>query len=150
MTPELPPLIQRAVRRLIRAFAPERILVFGSCAKGTMHEGSDIDLLVIATVCDNRRSQQRRARQLTADCFPTVDVVLATPEEVAAADQLESPFLYSILGSGITIYDGSCRSNGVGSNSGKRFICATGSIAGHLEIADAVKGCARSAAGNIN
>lgn len=105
MTAGLPPLVQRVVRRLIRAFAPERIVVFGSCAKGTMHQGSDVDLLVIAPLFDPRSSQQRRARQLAADCFPPVDVVLATPEEVAAADQLQSPFLYSILGTGITVYD---------------------------------------------
>jgi hypothetical protein len=32
-------------------------------------------------------------------------VVLATPEEVAGADQARSPFLASILGSGITLFD---------------------------------------------
>jgi hypothetical protein len=32
-------------------------------------------------------------------------VVLATPEEVAGADQARSPFLASILESGITLFD---------------------------------------------
>lgn len=105
MTPDLPPLVQRTVRRMIRAFAPERILLFGSYAKGTTHEASDVDLLVIAQLSDHRSSQQRRARQLAADCFPRVDVVLATPDEVAAAGQANSPFLQSILGSGITVYE---------------------------------------------
>lgn len=105
MPSNLPPLVQRTVQRLIRAFAAERIVLFGSCAKGTMHEASDVDLLVIARLGDHRLAQQRRARQLAADCFPRVDVVLATPEEVAEADQAKSPFLQSILGSGITIYD---------------------------------------------
>lgn len=105
MTPDFPPLVQRTVQRLIRTFAPERILLFGSHAKGTMHEASDVDLLVIARFPDHRSSQQRRARQLAADCFPPVDVVLVTPEEVAQPDQAKSPFLQSILGSGITVYD---------------------------------------------
>ena len=34
------------MRRLIRAFAPEKILLFGSWAKGTRHAGSDIDLFI--------------------------------------------------------------------------------------------------------
>jgi uncharacterized protein len=105
MTPDLPPLVQRTVRRLVRAFAPERILLFGSWAKGTRHEASDVDLLMITRMEGNAAFLQRRARQLAADSFPRVDVVLATPEEVAGADQARSPFLASILGSGITLFD---------------------------------------------
>jgi hypothetical protein len=37
MVHDLPPLVQRTLQRLIRAFAPERIMLFGSCAKGTTH-----------------------------------------------------------------------------------------------------------------
>lgn len=102
--PELPPLVQRSLARLIRAFAPESILLFGSCAKGTAQGNSDVDLLVIADIEGNPANHQRRARQLTADCFPPVDVVIATPSDVAGAASAKSPFLLSILGSGITLY----------------------------------------------
>jgi hypothetical protein len=47
---------------------------------------------------------RRRARQLAADCFPPVDIVLATPADVEDAETAPSPFLLSILGSGVTIY----------------------------------------------
>ena len=104
MSPELPPLVQRAIQRLIRAFSPERIVLFGSYAKGTVHNSSDIDLLVIAKLEDSLIFQQRRARQLAADCFPRIDIVLATPEDVARAGEAKSPFLLSILESGITLY----------------------------------------------
>lgn len=100
----LPPLVQRSLARLIRAFAPERVVLFGSQAKNTARETSDVDLLVIANLEGNPGLHQRRARQLTADCFPRIDVVLATPAEVAEAATAKSPFLLSILGSGITIY----------------------------------------------
>lgn len=106
---ELPPLVQRTVARLIRAFAPERIMVFGSYAKSTVHPASDVDLLVIANVEGTPIPYQRRARQLAADCFPPVDIVLATPREVAEAETARSPFLLSILGSGVTIYEHTSR-----------------------------------------
>lgn len=102
--PELPPLVQRTVQRLIRAFAPERIVLFGSYAKDRVRESSDIDLLVITKLEGNLFFHQRRARQLAADCFPPVDIVLATPQEIAEAPTAKSPFLHSILGSGITVY----------------------------------------------
>ena len=44
--PQIPFMLRRVIGRYVRAFAPERILLFGSYAKGTSHEGSDIDLYV--------------------------------------------------------------------------------------------------------
>jgi predicted nucleotidyltransferase len=104
MTPQLPPLVDRTLQRLIRAFAPEKILLFGSWAKGTTHVGSDIDLLIVADLPGNAVVHIRRARQLAADSFPRIDIVFATPEEVASADTAKSPFLLSILGTGIVVY----------------------------------------------
>jgi predicted nucleotidyltransferase len=105
MLARLPPLVQQAVERLIRSFSPERVVLFGSYAKDAIHPGSDVDLLVIADLHGNPETHQRRARQLTADCFPPVDVVFASPAEVAAAETARSPFLQSILGRGEVIYE---------------------------------------------
>jgi predicted nucleotidyltransferase len=102
--PDLPPLVQRAVQRLIHAFAPECIMLFGSWAKGTTHDRSDVDILVIADLPGNPALHQRRARQLAGDCFPPMDCVFATPAEVAGAATAKSLFLLSILGTGTTLY----------------------------------------------
>ena len=91
-------LVERTLQRLIRAFAPERILLFGSYAKGVTHAHSDVDLLVVANLPGNPAIHNRRARQLAADCFPRIDVVFATPQEVESADAAKSPFLVAILG----------------------------------------------------
>jgi len=64
MPSELPPLVQRTVDRLIRAFAPERIVLFGSYAKDKVTSSSDVDLLVIGRLEGNFAFHQRRARQL--------------------------------------------------------------------------------------
>ena len=105
MGPARPPaFLQRAIERLARAFAPERLVLFGSYAKGAARAGSDVDLLVIADLPGDPVAHLRRARQLVADLFPPVDVVFCTPEEVAHAATARSPFLQSVLESGITIY----------------------------------------------
>jgi len=104
MPRDLPPLVRRTLQRLIRAFAPERILLFGSYAKGMTHAASDVDLLVVADLPGDSATHNRRARQLVADCFPPVDVVFATPREVESAEIQRSPFLLSILGSGVVVY----------------------------------------------
>jgi predicted nucleotidyltransferase len=104
MSQQLPPLIQQAVRRFIRAFAPDKIILFGSTAKGTANARSDVDLLIVADLPGDSTIHNRRARQLASDGFPKVDVVFATPQEVASAATANSHFLASILESGITIY----------------------------------------------
>jgi predicted nucleotidyltransferase len=101
---DLPPLVERTLQRLIRAFDPERIVLFGSYAKGSHHLHSDVDLLIVADLPGNPAIHSRRARQLAADSFPRIDVVFATPQEIASADSAKSPFLLSILGSGLVIY----------------------------------------------
>ncbi len=80
-------------------------MLFGSHAKGAAKATSDVDLLVIADVEGNVILHQRRAKQLASDCFPPIDVVIATPAEVADAANAKSPFLLSILSSGKTIYE---------------------------------------------
>jgi predicted nucleotidyltransferase len=101
---DLPPLVQRSLQRFIRAFAPEKILLFGSYAKGTNQAYSDVDMLIVADLPGNPESHQRRARQLAADCFPRIDVAFATPQEVLQPEKVRSPFLQSILGTGVEIY----------------------------------------------
>jgi predicted nucleotidyltransferase len=99
-----PAAIGPVIARLIRAFAPDRIVLFGSYAKGAQQVGSDIDLLVVADLEGDMMIHMTRAGQLAGDCFPPVDIVFCTTDELANASTARSPFLSSILEVGITIY----------------------------------------------
>jgi predicted nucleotidyltransferase len=103
-TVQPPAFVRRTLDRLIRAFAPQRIVLFGSYAKGTSRPESDVDLLVVADLEGDFMVHLRRARQLVADSFPPVDIVLCTPEDIAEVNTARSPFLRSVLESGITLY----------------------------------------------
>jgi len=97
--------LRRVVKRYVNAFAPERILLFGSYAKGTHHPNSDMDLLIVTKASDIDFTWYiRRARQLAADCFPRVDVVFVTPEEVKKVTLENNAFLLSALSCGIVLY----------------------------------------------
>jgi predicted nucleotidyltransferase len=102
---ETPPtFLKQPIERLTRTFAPARIVLFGSYAKGTEGRGSDVDLLVITDAAGEPASAIRRARQLVATNFPPIDVVLCTTEDAEHADRAASPFLQSILENGVTVY----------------------------------------------
>lgn len=55
--------IEEIVRRIAERFAPERIILFGSHARGDADEDSDIDLLVLFSEVDSPRD---RAAELYA------------------------------------------------------------------------------------
>lgn len=65
-----------------------------------------MDLLVItdAAAALGPGELARRVRQLVAPSFPPIDVVLCTPKEAEDAAEARSPFLHSILESGLTVY----------------------------------------------
>lgn len=53
------PLLQEVVRRLVMAFQPERVFLFGSRARGGPDADSDYDLMVI--VPDDAAPERRRS-----------------------------------------------------------------------------------------
>jgi len=85
--PELTPeLVQQIVERIVRAVDPEKIVLFGSRARGTHRPDSDIDLLVIEKKPAEPRSQRSvPINSALSDLRLGVDkeVIVRTPEEIA-------------------------------------------------------------------
>ena len=80
-------LVAEAVRRVVHAANPERIILFGSRARGNGSVDSDVDLLVVASEETIRRYGRRRllARFWSAmGRLPvSFDFLLFSPEEIA-------------------------------------------------------------------
>jgi predicted nucleotidyltransferase len=47
--------VEEVVRRIVAGFSPDRIVVFGSHARGEQTRESDLDLLVVMPVTGSRR-----------------------------------------------------------------------------------------------
>lgn len=72
------------IRRIIEVAQPEKIILFGSAARGEMGPDSDLDFLVVKRGAKHRR---RLAQQIYLNLFGItvpVDVVVVTPEDVQA------------------------------------------------------------------
>ncbi len=54
------PSLDEAVRRLVAAYEPERVYLFGSTARGDVNENSDFDLMII--VPNDAKPERRRSR----------------------------------------------------------------------------------------
>jgi len=69
------------IKRIVKVAAPEKIILFGSAAKGNMNPDSDIDLLVIKSNIHRRKLAQEIYKNLFG-IAQSVDIVVATPEDV--------------------------------------------------------------------
>ncbi len=78
-----PQLIREVTQRIVDAFDPEKIILFGSWARGDERSESDLDLMV---VMESDLSKSRRASQIYSLLGLrswSLDVVVYTPHEYA-------------------------------------------------------------------
>ena len=91
--------------QIIDLYSPQKILLFGSRAKGTATERSDIDLCIIM---ETQRNKERR--RLLADMYcdiespVPIDILLYTPEEWEHCVKDKCTFAYKINKEGIALY----------------------------------------------
>lgn len=96
--------IRWIVERIVALCDPDRVYLFGSYAKGTAHDGSDLDLLIVvpSALPFVHRGKVVRAALRT---FPSrFDLLFFTPQE--AEEELKDPysFISRITASGRLVY----------------------------------------------
>jgi uncharacterized protein len=74
--------LEEVVRRIVGVAHPDRIILFGSAARGEMGLDSDIDLLVIKRGVPHRGRLAGQIHRALVGVSVAVDVMVATPEDV--------------------------------------------------------------------
>ena len=84
--PPIDPMIEEIVQAVVKAAAPERIVLFGSAARGKLSPDSDVDLLVVEKESSfhkgSRRAESSRIRRALWKFPVPIDVLIFTPEEI--------------------------------------------------------------------
>ena len=99
------PPVDEIVQKIVGAFRPRRIVMFGSRARGHVGPESDLDLLV--EMESDKRPPQRAAdvAQLFGLREWAMDVVVYTPEEVRRHRNVLGTLLYTIEREGKVLYE---------------------------------------------
>jgi len=77
-----PRVLQDIIARVVAAARPERVILFGSAARGTMGPNSDVDLLVVKGGRFDRGRVTERIYLNLQGAGEAVDVIVVTPEDV--------------------------------------------------------------------
>ena len=95
--------VQQTVDDLKR-YQPQRIILFGSAARGDADEYSDLDFVVIKQT--NRRFLERlKEAALLVNVPGAVDILVYTPSEWQRMQERESPFAERVLAEGRVVYE---------------------------------------------
>lgn len=95
--------LDEVVRRIVAVASPERIVLFGSGAKGSMREDSDLDLLVVKSGAHRRKLAQKIYVALIG-VGRSVDVVVVTPEDIERFGDSPALVIEAALREGVEVY----------------------------------------------
>ena len=96
--------LDEIVRRVVEVAQPERIILFGSAARGNAELARDLDLLVVKAGT-NRRELAAKIRRKLYGVRAAVDIVVATPEDIERYKDTHALVIKQALREGRVVYE---------------------------------------------
>lgn len=100
-----PEVISAMVERIVKCFNPLRVILFGSWARGTANQWSDVDLLVVFPAIEDKREMAINIRRSLNGLSVCKDILVSTPDEIGSRGQIVGSVLHSALCDGKVLYD---------------------------------------------
>ena len=96
--------IRQMVNRIIKQFHPQKIILFGSHARGEGGPDSDVDLLVVMHVDGSKREQAIEIGVALHDIRIPKDIIVTTPEEFEWRKEIVGTIEYPAVQEGEVLY----------------------------------------------
>ena len=97
--------IDEMVRRIVDRFNPEKIILFGSHARGIPGEDSDADVLVVMPVKGSKRKQATEIDLALVGLDLPIDVIVVTPDELERNRNRIGTIIYPAIREGKALYE---------------------------------------------
>jgi uncharacterized protein len=104
-TPQIDASLQEMIRRILATGNPQKIILFGSRARGDARPDSDYDLLLIEPSDLPRYKRAARYRRALIGLAPAKDILVWTPEEVAEWRDVPNAFITSVVREGLVLHE---------------------------------------------
>ena len=98
-------LLHEATERLVAAFDPDEIILFGSQARGDAHAHSDFDLLVVCGFDGSRRTLMIEMDRALRGLPFARDIIILTPEEIERDREIPGAIARRAASEGRQLYE---------------------------------------------
>lgn len=98
-------LMSEIVRRIVAAARPEKVILFGSRARGDARLDSDIDLLVVADDPQPRSLRASAIYGVLSDILIPMDIIVYRPEEIEEWRNVPQAFVTTAVREGSILYE---------------------------------------------
>jgi predicted nucleotidyltransferase len=105
-------ILDEIVSRIISVADPDKIILFGSGARGDMKPNSDLDLLVVKSEPIHRRKLSQEIYMNLFGVGQAVDIIVVTPEDIERYGDTHALVLKAALQDGKVIYERQAVSSG--------------------------------------
>ncbi len=105
MSPQIEERIRKIGERIKKEYRAEKVILFGSYARGDATDDSDVDLFIIAPTKERFFQRMATVRRLIRDLrngLPVAPIVL-TAKELEKRKAAEDPFIEEVLTAGIPL-----------------------------------------------
>jgi uncharacterized protein len=96
--------IRDVSEHIVREFAPERIILFGSYAYGTPNEDSDVDILVVLPFEGKAYRKSAEIASAVHAEFP-LDILARRPEDIERRYRDADPLVREAVNQGRVLYE---------------------------------------------
>ncbi|MBI4714450.1 MAG: nucleotidyltransferase domain-containing protein [Nitrospirae bacterium] len=96
--------LREIIHRIVEVAKPEKIILFGSAARGEMGPNSDVDLLVVKSGDFHRG---RLTEEIYMNLFgvgQAVDIIVVTPEDIERYKDSFAVVIYPAVREGMVVY----------------------------------------------
>jgi predicted nucleotidyltransferase len=97
--------INEIIKRIVENYNPERVIVFGSYAKGRATEDSDLDLLIIKDTNIPRYKRGREVRKYLRGLKVPIDLIVYTEDEIQNWRHVKTAFITTVMKEGRVLYE---------------------------------------------
>lgn len=96
--------IEKITNQVIKNYQPQKIILFGSAARGDFNENSDIDMLIVKDT-PGRRVDRIKDLLFSVDYNLPFEPLVYTPQELQERENLGDSFILEVLNQGKIIYE---------------------------------------------
>jgi predicted nucleotidyltransferase len=104
MAPDFEKEIQSITIQLIEKYHPEKIILFGSAARGDYDQANDLDFLIIKQDVPYYGIERMRELDDLIDRNVAADMLVYRPDEFEDRVRLGDPFIKAVLKEGRVLY----------------------------------------------